>query len=207
MNIMQFIIGSIVGWIAGSITISPITLLRFNIPMCNKILKSKSEKESAVKLLKKKYYIGLIAELIIITVISLLCCKFLDKGVYGYVMSGIFMVIIGFGCTGINEENMLRFYHNLHCNEEIVTKLDNNDKYIQLSNIIMQGLRVNNVDEALNISYEFYKQQKTNMSNIDLNKNNKHQVLAQLVMLGLETDNIDEAIEKSKIFYKEQEIK
>lgn len=204
MITLQFIIGLVVGWIVGSIIILPITLLRFNIPMCNKLLKTKEEKESAVKLLRKKYYITLIFWLIIITVISLLCCKFLNKGIYGYVISSIFMVIIGFGFTGTNEKNILEFYHGLHCNEEIAIKLDNNDKYVELSNIVLQGLGVDNVDEALSMSYEFYKQQETDMSSIDLNEKNKYKVLAQIVMLGLETKNIDEAIKKTKTFYKEQ---
>ncbi len=82
----------------------------------------------------------------------------------------------------------------------------NDDKFIKLSNIIMQGLGVDNVDEALKKSYEFYKEQEIDMSNINLEDNNKYATLSKVVMLGIGANTIEEAIERISQYYQAQGI-
>lgn len=82
----------------------------------------------------------------------------------------------------------------------------NDDKFIKLSNIIMQGLGVDNIDEALIKSYEFYKGQGIDMSNINLEDDNKYITLTRVVMLGIRANTIEEAIEKTTKSYQMQGI-
>lgn len=111
--IVKYIIGIAVGWIVSPIIIMELTVLRFGIPLCNKLLKNKEDNEKALKGLKKKYCLSLIIWIPIITLISLLCYNFLDKGFYGYIITIIFMTIIGFNSTGNNENNISDFYNSL----------------------------------------------------------------------------------------------
>lgn len=83
-------------------------------------------------------------------------------------------------------------------------KDDTNLKYVQLSEIIMQQLNTTNLEEAIEKSYNFYKDQGVNLESINLNDTNKYKILATLVMLGLDCDNIDEALKQTNEFYNNQ---
>ena len=122
MTIIQFAIGIFLGWVTGSIATIPITVLRFGIPMCNILIKNKEDVE-ALKLLRKRYLISLIIWMPIITLITFLCFKFLDKGIYGFVVSWAFIILIGFKSTGKTENNLLEFDNSLYnCKEILETK-------------------------------------------------------------------------------------
>lgn len=84
-------------------------------------------------------------------------------------------------------------------------KLDKN-KCEELSNIIIKGLNVSTIDEALSISYEFYKEQGINVESIDLNSNDKYQTLSLLAMLGTGSNDIEDTIKKTKSFYEDINI-
>lgn len=84
------------------------------------------------------------------------------------------------------------------------------DKYIELSKIVMKKLGTENIDEAIEKSYGFYKEQGIKVEEVQIDENNKFTTLSKLVMLGLGCDNIDEALQQTKEFYnnqKEEEVK
>lgn len=75
------------------------------------------------------------------------------------------------------------------------------DKYVELSNIVMKGLDISNINEAITIVYKFYKEQNINLDSIKIEDENKFKVLSEIVMLGTETKDIDEAIKNTTEFY------
>lgn len=81
------------------------------------------------------------------------------------------------------------------------------DKYVELSKIIMARLNVESIDEAIEKTYSFYKEQGIDVERVEIDNANKFKTLAELVMLGLSTNNIDEAIQETKEFYNNQENK
>lgn len=81
------------------------------------------------------------------------------------------------------------------------------DKFSELSNIVMKELGVETVDEAIEKTYSFYKEQGVDVEKVNLDESNKFMVLSKLVMLGLDCDDIDEAIRETKEFYSSQEDK
>lgn len=119
--IIKCLIGLILGWIAGSIAIVVLTVLRFGIPMCNSLIKNKEEIEAS-KLLRKKYFISLLIWFPVLLLITFLCYKFLDEGFYGYAISWAFMILIGFGSTGRTENNLIEFNNSLNNCKDIVNK-------------------------------------------------------------------------------------
>ncbi len=86
-------------------------------------------------------------------------------------------------------------------------KFSDIEKYVELSNIIMKGLEVETLDEAIEKTYGFYKEQGIEVEKVQIDESNKFKTLSELVMLGLDTDSIDEAIERTKEFYDSQENK
>lgn len=93
-----------------------------------------------------------------------------------------------------------------HINED-KNELNANSKYIELSKIVMKKLNTESIDEAIEMTYSFYKEQGVDVGKVKIDENNKFTTLSKLVMLGLDTDNIDEAIQETKKFYDEQEDK
>lgn len=83
----------------------------------------------------------------------------------------------------------------------------NNSKYEELCKIVMKGLKVEDIDEAIDKTYGFYKEQDLDVESVDVDKDNKFIILSKLVMLGLDTDDIDIAIQETKEFYANQECK
>lgn len=79
--------------------------------------------------------------------------------------------------------------------------LEINNKYKELANIVIKGLDVDTLDEALKETYEFYREQGIDLK---IDENNKEKTLSLLVMKGLETENIDEAISQTTEFYKNE---
>lgn len=75
------------------------------------------------------------------------------------------------------------------------------NKNLQLVDIVIRGLNVHNVDEAVQTLYKFYSEQGLNLDNIDLNDIDKNKIVTQLIMTALGTDNIDQAILETKKFY------
>lgn len=97
---------------------------------------------------------------------------------------------------------------NISENEKVVPNnfmIDNN-KCIELSNIIMKGLNETSIDNALLTTYQFYEEQGIDLSTINIKDNNKYRTLSLITMIGLGTTNIDEAIKQTTTFYKEQGI-
>jgi len=95
--------------------------------------------------------------------------------------------------------------------EDLMKYLDYNkfteiEKYVELSKIVMNKLNTESIDEAIEMTYSFYKEQGVDVDKIEEDKNNKFATLSKLVMLGLDTDSIDEAIEETNDFYASQEI-
>lgn len=86
-------------------------------------------------------------------------------------------------------------------------KFSDLEKYVELSNIVMEGLEVKTLDEAIEKTYAFYKKQRLEVEKVQIDESNKFKTLSELVMLGLDTDSIDEAIERTKEFYDSQENK
>lgn len=122
MTIIQFAIDLFLGWVTGSIAIIVLTVLRFGIPACNVLIKNNEDVE-ALKLLRKRYFISLIIWVPIIVLITFLCFRFLDKGIYGFVISWAFMILMGFKSTGKTESNLLEFDNSLYnCKEIVKTK-------------------------------------------------------------------------------------
>lgn len=118
--VVKTFFGLILGGIVGSISTMVLTVLRFGIPMCNVLIKNEEEVE-AVKLLRTKYLISLIIWVPIISGITFLCYKFLFKeGFYGYLVSWVFTLLVGFGTTGKNENNFKEFQNSLDNNKEII---------------------------------------------------------------------------------------
>lgn len=112
MVIIQFVVGLFLGWVAGSLTIIPLTVLRFGIPMCNTLIKN-GEEVKASKLLRKKYCISLIIWIPIILLIDFICYRFLNIGIYTYFLSWAFMILIGYGSTGKTKNNLIEFNNSL----------------------------------------------------------------------------------------------
>ena len=79
--------------------------------------------------------------------------------------------------------------------------VENNSNYVQLADIMKQGLGVSDTDEALSKTYEFYKEQGIDVDSIELDLSNKEKSLSMIVMLGLGTNDIEDAITKTKEFY------
>lgn len=121
MIIIKFLIGLLLGWIAGSIAITVLIVLRFGIPECNFWIKNGQEIEAS-KLLRKRYLSTLTIWIPIILLITFLCYKFLDEGFYGYAISWAFMILIGFGSTGRTENNLIEFNNSLNNCKDIVNK-------------------------------------------------------------------------------------
>lgn len=91
-----------------------------------------------------------------------------------------------------------------HINEDR-NKIDINNKYLELSNVVMKELGTNNIDEAIKLTYSFYKEHGVDVDKVEIGEKNKFETLSKLVMLGLDTDNIDEAIRETMDFYTNQE--
>lgn len=96
-------------------------------------------------------------------------------------------------------ENLMKYFD--------YNKFSEIEKYVELSKIVMKGLNVEHIDEAIEKTYGFYKEQGINVDKVEIDENNKFTTLSKLVMLGLDTDNIDEAIQETKEFYNNQENK
>ena len=97
---------------------------------------------------------------------------------------------------------------NISKNEKVKLNdfiIDNN-KCIELSNIIMKGLNESSIDNALLTTYQFYEEQGIDLSTINIKDDNKYRILSLITMMGLGTNDIDEAIKQTTIFYKEQGI-
>ncbi len=124
------------------------------------------------------------------------------------IMSIITIIVIGFSfiiryfkkdkSTKIRNDLMKYFDYD---------KFSDIEKYVELSNIIMKGLEVETLDEAIEKTYGFYKEQGIEVEKVQIDESNKFKTLSELVMLGLDTDSIDEAIERTKEFYDSQENK
>lgn len=128
--------------------------------------------------------------------------------IIGYLLMIAFSFLLSYITCYFEDKIKLKNNYNITTKQTIPINFGiDKDKSVKLSNIVAQGLGVDNIDEALSMSYEFYKQQGIDMSSIELNNTNKYQALSQIVMLGLETNNIDDAIEKTIVFYKEQNKK
>lgn len=91
--------------------------------------------------------------------------------------------------------------------KEDKNELDANNKYIELSKIVMKKLNTESIDKAIETTYSFYKEHGIEVDRVKIDENNKFTTLSKLVMLGLDTDNIDEAIKETKEFYDSQEEK
>lgn len=101
-------------------------------------------------------------------------------------------------------------YGNVYSKFNEIVKNEKNitlDKYVELSNIVMKGLNVENIDEAIEKTYGFYKEQGIDVERVEIDNQNKFKTLSELVMLGLDTNSIDEAIQQTKEFYNNQENK
>lgn len=96
-------------------------------------------------------------------------------------------------------ENLMKYFD--------YNKFSEIDKYVELSKIVMKKLDIESIDEAIEKTYGFYKEQGIDVDRIEIDENNKFTTLSKLVMLGLDTDNIDEAIKETKEFYDSQEEK
>lgn len=121
MIIIKFLIGLLLGWIAGSIAIIVLIVLRFGIPECNFWIKNGQEVEAS-KLLRKRYSYSLIIWLPIISLMTFLCYRFLNEGFYGYVISWAFMILVGFSSTGRTQNNLIEFNNSLNNCKDIVNK-------------------------------------------------------------------------------------
>lgn len=86
--------------------------------------------------------------------------------------------------------------------EDKTNKKSEIKKYKELANIVMNGLGINNIDDALITVYNFYKDQNIELDNIIISQENKEEILSEIVMKGLGTNDIDEAVEKTTEFYK-----
>ena len=101
-------------------------------------------------------------------------------------------------------------YGNVYSKFNEIIKNENNatlHKYVELSKIVMKKLNTESVDEAIEVTYSFYKEQGIDVDKVEIDENNKFTTLSKLVMLGLDTEDIDEAIKETKEFYDSQEEK
>lgn len=111
--IVKYIIGILAGWIVGTVGIMMLTILRVGLPLCYILLKKKEEDERALKELKRMYFMSLLTWTFIITLITLLCFAFLNKEIYGYIISTGLVILLGFNSTGNNENNLKDFHNSL----------------------------------------------------------------------------------------------
>lgn len=82
---------------------------------------------------------------------------------------------------------------------------ENKTKYVQLVDIIMQGLGTSDIDETIDETLKFYKDNGVNIENMNFTTN-KYEILVQIIMQALGTDDIDDAINKAREFYTENGI-
>lgn len=97
-------------------------------------------------------------------------------------------------------------FHEVEGSERELTMVKANstisqNKYMQLSKLIMDGLGVSTIDEALERSYKFYQDNGIQLDDIDLKDVNKYQTLSRIMMRAYKMDDIDEVIEKVTGFY------
>ena len=103
-----------------------------------------------------------------------------------------------------NQETIYITKEDKEKQNDLYDKFENisQDKFITLSNIMIKGMEVSNIDEALDKSYEFYKQSDIKLDDINLEDENKYKTLSIIMMRALETNNIDDTINKIADFYK-----
>lgn len=170
----------------------------------------------------------------VIGLVSIIICDFIDIFIIGHNPTTIFLVtLLAIGASICNKnplytftialcgENLIMticslpfiimglikfFKGKMQKNNKIREKNIENNKYKELANIIMKGLEVYTIDEALIKTYNFYKEQGLDVNSIEFDKDNKEKTLSKFVMLGLGTNNIDETIEKITEFYENQGI-
>lgn len=167
---------------------------------------------------------------VILGLIGIIVCDFIDIFVTGHNPTIVFLATtFGIGVSIANKNPLYGFTIAL-CGENLIISfitifimgvsfimghLKKNksttslefDKYIELSKIVMKGLNVEYIDEAISKTYTFYKEQGIDVESIQIDNNDKFATLSKLVMLALDTDNIDEAIQETTNFYNSQENK
>ena len=120
MNFLFYVLILLLAVVANSfITIILITL-RVGLSFCNDICKSNEyEKEeiiSAIKL-KKKYYIGILIDILLVISITCIVILFLNKYILAYLFILAIFVLLSIGKTGKNNQNnVLEFYNSLKAN-------------------------------------------------------------------------------------------
>lgn len=116
----------------------------------------------------------------------------------------IFMIIVSFVKYCFKKDKLAETPENLmkHLNYNRFSEVE---KYVELSKIVIKQLNAESIDEAIEMTYSFYKEQGVDVDKVEIDENNKFTTLSKLVMLGLDTDNIDEAIKETMDFYASQE--
>ena len=115
--IVKYFIGWFIGQIIASVGfVNIIIILRFGLPMCNHLIKQNDTDEiekKALKNMKSNYFLCILIWSIIIIIVSIVCYKFLDNAIWGYIIAILFTVITGFGATGNTPNNVSDFYNTL----------------------------------------------------------------------------------------------
>ena len=144
--ILKYIIAFILGWITGSISIILLTLLRFGIPMCNKLIKNNEEDISALRLLRKKYFFSLIINSLLISIISIPCYIYLDTAFILFIIVIIVMILLGYTSTGATQNNLSEFNNSLKSN---TVKKDISASKSEKDLIVNQLMQKSNLSEII----------------------------------------------------------
>ena len=113
--IIKYVVGLAVGWFIGSLgLINILIILRFGLPRCNKLIKEGNELTEKLQGLRKTYIITLTIWTVILTIVTILCYKFLGNAFIGYIVALLLAVMLGIGQTGENENNLSDFEKTLN---------------------------------------------------------------------------------------------
>lgn len=214
MIVLKYIITFVLGIISASFIVIILTVLRCGIPICKAIIKesdvSKDEKQSSKKLIKK-YYLSLLIDFIIITILFLLVYFLMKETFIFYLILIGFYTLISFGRTGMTTENLLEVNNSLSCNIDLNNNIDSIDdlsKYTQLLDLLSKNLGVNTLDDIIITIYDFYNDNGYNIpSNLidikNLSIDEKRSNLLQILEIALDTKGIDNILSQLEKFYSE----
>jgi len=214
MIVLKYIITFVLGIISASFIVIILTVLRCGIPFCKAIIKEPDvleDKKQSSKKLTRKYYLSLLIDFIIVTILSLLVYFPMKETFIFYLILIGFYTLISFSKTGMTTENLLEVNNSLSCNIDLNNSIDNiNDlsKYTQLLDLLSKNLGVNTLDDIIITTYTFYNDNGYNIpSNLidieNLSIDEKRLNLLQILEIALNTKGIDNILSQLEKFYSE----
>lgn len=126
--VIQYFISIAIGFFTGCFPLLMfIITYRVGIRNCNKLIKEKNTQEfnlNILKFQKRKYYISILMQIIILFLITFICYKFLSTAFYTYLISALLTIILNLKNTGNTSTNMQEFLRNY-----MITENQYNNKY------------------------------------------------------------------------------